>query len=93
MNEQPRLTADQRQMLLTRQVQMAVGRGGRVQSQDPVSAVIVYGKPVNHVLHLIITVVTAGLWVHIWNPAGLSGGEKREMITVNEFGQVATQRL
>jgi hypothetical protein len=72
-------------------VQSAIATGGRLQSQTSYTAVIVKGQQVNHVLHLILTVLTAGLWAIVWIIVAATGGEKRQMITVDEFGNVNMQ--
>ena len=55
-------------------------------------AVVVSGKPVNHILHLILTIVTVGFWGIVWLILVIAGGEKREMITVDEYGNVLKQK-
>jgi hypothetical protein len=84
-------TAEEREEILARQVQSAIATGGRLQSQTSYTAVIVKGQQVNHVLHLILTVLTAGLWAIVWIIVAATGGEKRQMITVDEFGNVNMQ--
>ena len=84
---------DERKALLAQQVQQAVARGARVDSQAEGMAVVIYGKPVNHLLHFIIGIVTVGLWWIVWIILVATGGEKREMITVDEFGNVLMQRV
>lgn len=66
--------------LLEQQVRAAVAAGGRVESRTDTSAVIVTGKPVNHVLHLLLTVVTCGIWSTVWLVLAIVGGEKRYVI-------------
>ena len=56
-------------------------------------AVIVRGRPVNHLLHLVLTLVTMGLWVPIWLALTIFGGEKRYSISVDEYGNTLTQHL
>ena len=87
----PKKTLDEKKSILAQQIQMAVARGGRIQSQTDTMAVVIYGKPVNHVLHLILTLLTAGFWIIVWIIVAASGGEKRQMITVDEFGNVLVQ--
>jgi hypothetical protein len=79
--------------MLAQQVQQAVGRGLRVESQSDFQAVLVEGKPVNHTLHAILTIFTCLLWGIVWAVIAGTGGEKREMIVVDEFGNVQHQRL
>jgi hypothetical protein len=88
-----RRTADERKALLSQQVQLLVAQGRRVESQSDFQSVLVQGKPINHTLHLIITLVTCGIWGLVWLVIALTGGERREMIVVDEFGIVQVQRL
>ena len=67
--------------------------GARVESQSDYQAVLVKGKPVNHVLHLILTLVTCGLWGIVWIVMAIVGGEKRSMASVDDFGNVHVQRM
>ena len=79
--------------VLTEQIQMAVARGGRIESQQESMAVIVTGQKVNHVLHFIIGFVTFGIWWIVWAVMAMTGGEKREMISVDEEGNVTIQEV
>lgn len=85
-------SADERKALLAQQIQMAVASGGRVESQSDTMAVIVSGKPVNHILHFFIGLFTLGLWWIVWIILAITGGEKRQMVTVDEFGNVLVQK-
>ena len=86
---------EERKAALARTIQAKVVAGGRIESQDDFSAVIVSGGKVNHILHLLLTVFTLGLWLIIWAGLGLLPffGEKRELISVDEFGHVLVQKL
>lgn len=86
-------TIEQRKAILAQQLQMATVQGGRVESQSEFQAVIVTGKPVNHLLHFLVGVFTCGLWWIAWLIIAITGGEKRQMITVDEFGNALVQRL
>jgi hypothetical protein len=88
-----RRSGDERKAILARQLQSTVARGLRIESQSDYQAVLVEGKPVNHVLHAIITIFSCGLWGIAWIIMALTGGEKREMIVVDEFGNVQLQKL
>ena len=61
---------------------------GRVESVTAYTAVVVYGKPVNHVLHLLATVFLCGLWLPIWILIAIDGGETRLMLSVDHCGNV-----
>jgi hypothetical protein len=62
---------------------------GRVESVTPYTAVVVSGKPVNHILHLLVSVLMCGFWIPIWILVTISGGEKRHVLTVDPYGNVA----
>ena len=64
---------------------------GRIESVTPYTAVLVYGKPVNHVLHLLATVFLCGLWLPVWIIVAATGGERRRVLSVDACGNV-TQR-
>jgi hypothetical protein len=63
-------------------------KGWRVASQSPTQATLVKGKPTNHILHLILSIITLGLWIPVWILVVVLGGEKHEVITVQPDGQV-----
>ncbi len=88
-----RRSADERKALLAQQIQGAAARGLRIETQSEFQAVLVEGQPVNHVLHAIITIFSCGLWGIVWIILAVTGGEKREMIVVDEFGNVQLQKL
>ena len=87
------LAPEARKELLARTVAAQIATGGRVQSQSDYQAVVLHGQPVNHVLHLVLTIVTATLWAPVWVCLAIFGGEKRSMITVDEYGNVAIQKV
>ena len=91
MTTAERKTSDERKALLGQAVSNAVRQGARVEGQSDYQSITVQGKPVNHILHLILTLVTFGLWAIIWIILVLTGGEKRRTITVDEWGNVNTQ--
>src|SRR5689334_2867505 len=61
-----RRSADERKVILAQQLQTAAARGLRIESQSDFQAVLVEGKPVNHVLHAILTIFTCLLWGIVW---------------------------
>lgn len=88
-----RRTDDERKVILAQQLQTAAARGLRIESQSEFQAVLVEGKPVNHVLHAILTIFTCLLWGIAWAIMAATGGEKRQMVVVDEFGNVLWQNL
>jgi Protein of unknown function (DUF2510) len=81
-------TPEERTDLLERQIRTETAKGWRLESSSRYTATLVKGKPVNHVLHLILTIVTVGLWGIVWIILALGGGERRTQIAVDEYGNV-----
>ncbi len=67
--------------------------GGRVESQQDFQAVIIHGKPVNHLLQLGLSVVTCSVWLLVWLGLVIFGGEKRVLLNVDEYGNLLRQKL
>jgi pyruvate/2-oxoglutarate dehydrogenase complex dihydrolipoamide acyltransferase (E2) component len=88
-----RRSADERKVILSQQLQTAAARGLRIESQSDFQAVLIEGKPVNHTLHAILTIFTCLLWGIVWAIIAATGGEKRQMVVVDEFGNVIWQKL
>ena len=86
-------TSQERKQLLAHAInqQVTIERA-RVESQSDFQAVLVKGKPVNHVLHTILTFGTCGLWSIIWGAVGVAGGEKRYIVTIDEYGNTNIQK-
>lgn len=85
-----RLDDQQRARILDQAVTHRLGGRGQLVSRTALEAVIVYyPKPINHVLHLLFTVFTCGLWVAVWLFLIVAKpGEIRQVGTVDEFGRV-----
>lgn len=88
-----RKNPEERKELLARTVTGQIATGARVESQSDYQAVVVKGKPVNHTLHLILTLVTLSFWAPIWIALAIFGGEKRSMVAVDEYGNAAVQKV
>ena len=88
-----RKSSDERKELLSRQVASMLSQGRRIESQSDYQAVLVYGHRPNHILHLILTFLTLGAWGLVWLGLAFLGGEKREVIQVDEWGNSSVSRL
>jgi tetratricopeptide (TPR) repeat protein len=80
-----------KQLLAQAIMQAVVANNARVESQSDYQAVLVTGRPVNHILHLLLTLFTIGLWVFVWLILVLTGGVKRQLIFVDESGYTRIQ--
>lgn len=94
MTEGPsRKSTDERKETLARLVASQITQGRRIETQSDFQAVMLQGKPVNHVLHLLLTALTLGVWAVVWIAMVLLGGEKRELIQVDEWGNSSISKL
>jgi hypothetical protein len=85
------VTPDQRRRALDRAVADMVGgpaQGWRVESRTEYQAVLVSGHRTNHLLHLVLTLATCGLWAIVWAILGVTNQEKRDVITADEYEQI-----
>ena len=85
----------ERMKMLDQAIAGFVGEGGRLVARQQWTAVVVMGKPVNHVLHLVLTVCSlccGGIWAPVWLLISGIGGEHRQSLTVDEYGHVSQQR-
>jgi hypothetical protein len=76
-----------RRAYLAQAVANQVRYGSRVESQMDFQTIMVAGKPVNHVLHLLLTLFTC-LWGIVWLILIATGGEKRYALTVDNYGHI-----
>jgi hypothetical protein len=86
------VTRDQAAALLAAEVQRAVAAGGRVEHATDLTAVIVHGQRPSHVLHLLLSVVTAGLWLVVWLLAAVTNRPVRVLLAVDECGNITRRR-
>jgi hypothetical protein len=62
------------------QVASLLARGYHVEIQTAELTQLVRGHRVNHILHLLLTVFTAGLWLPVWIGVAAFGGGRRKTI-------------
>ena len=55
--------------------------------------IMVRGCHLNHVLHLILTIYTVGFWPFVWLFLILFTGERRLIVSVDEFGNLRNMRV
>jgi len=82
-------SVDQRKEILRNFVIGRVANGYRVELQDDLSAVLLYGKRPNHILHLLLSIITLGIWLFIWIIIALSVKESRSLYKIDEYGVIA----
>lgn len=87
-----RKTSDERKEALGKLIASRLSQGRRIETQSDYQAVLVQGHRVNHILHLILSLLTL-FWVIVWVILVLTGGEKRELVAVDEWGMPTVSRL
>jgi hypothetical protein len=67
------------------------GQGERMVGRQESTAVVM-DKPVNHALHLLLTICSIGMWAPVWLLITALGGQRRQILTVDQYGQVSQRR-
>ncbi|QIK48228.1 hypothetical protein P9A14_10710 [Gordonia hongkongensis] len=92
MNYPSAASADRRKAALAQAVSREVASAGwRVESQSEYQAVLAKGGNTNHVLHLIISVLTCGIWLFVWPFVYLANQRKTLVLAVDDYGNVLRQ--
>ena len=100
-------STDDREANLERALRLRGEQGWRIESRSGFQATIAKGKRLNNTFNLILTLVTVGLWAIVWIPrrrrdggtarsviiVALTGGIKRMLVTIDEYGNVIQQKL
>jgi hypothetical protein len=79
-----------RNQTLEAEIRYSESHGWRVREKTPSDAHLVRGEPVAHWVHLFFTIATVGLWLLVWIPLTVLGGEKHRYISVGEDGRVTS---
>jgi hypothetical protein len=69
-----------------------VAQGYRLEYRHGNTAVIAFGKRPNHVLHLILSIITFGVWLIVWLIVAATGGEKRRLLVLEADGTVSYRK-
>ena len=77
---------EERSQTLQKHVIQEVANGWKLEVETEFEAVLSSGKRVNHILHLLLTLLTLGFWIIPWVIMTAGSGEKRETISVDECG-------
>ena len=83
-----RLSAEQRATILQQALGDLAFRGYQVERVDQTRAIVLAGAPINHILHLLLSVFTCGLWLPIWLLILASGGVKRRYVHIDDYGNL-----
>jgi hypothetical protein len=64
--------------------------GWAVESRTETMAVLVSGGSVNHVLHLLLTLLTCGFWAVVWFAMAVMSGQRRVTLVLNHDGTISS---
>ena len=62
--------------------------GWRVVTMHGEQAVMACGHRPNHILHLLLSIVTVGLWLPIWIIIGCTTKERQRLMVVDPYGRI-----
>jgi hypothetical protein len=51
------------------------------------------GKEIRHVLHIVLSFLTAGMWLFVYIPLWLLTGIRRRMVSIDEYGNTIEHKL
>ena len=88
MTIQPTHYDDQAQHTLAHAVEREVRHGWTVRSASPHQVTLSKGGHVSHLLHLILTLLTVGLWLPVWVVVSCTGRARQVVLTVDQDGNV-----
>ncbi|MCY4072576.1 MAG: hypothetical protein OXG60_14880 [Chloroflexi bacterium] len=80
------VSEEKRRQIFEEQIMMHQANGKRLESQIGFQAVLVTEVKVNHLMHLILTLLTGGLWALLWIYFALARKEIREILQVDDYG-------
>lgn len=63
-------------------------RGASVVFSGPSGVVLSYRRRVSHLVHALLTVLTAGVWLLFWVIAAVTAGEDRVRFEIDRWGNV-----
>jgi hypothetical protein len=67
-----------------------VANGASIELQENFSAVLIWGRKANHILHLLLSLVTFGLWIIVWILIAINSGEKRRLYQIDKYGRICS---
>ena len=79
-------TDQERKAILEKRIVFEVARGARLTYQGEFEAVFELGKRPNHILHLLLSIVTFGIWLLVWLIISMGSGVQSYTLSIDKFG-------
>jgi hypothetical protein len=93
LSESENLKPAERRNLLSQQLAVMEEQGKRVVYSGDYQAIVADGTPVNHILHLMLSFFTVGLWAIIWMVDISFHKETKEFVKVDIKGNVTVSEV
>lgn len=77
---------EERKAILEKRIIDETRTGWHVRHQSSYFVALVRGKKPNHILHLLLSLITFGIWLPVWLILGLTMEEKIQTIEIDTFG-------
>lgn len=85
----PTVSPERRQAILAEAVAFEMRQhGATVLGGTPYMVTLECGSRPNHVLHLLLSVITCGLWLPIWMLLTMTNPPSRRNLRVDEYGRL-----
>ena len=84
-----KISTRERQQIMNEKIIMCQADGKSLESVEDFQAVLVTQNKTNHVLHLVISIFTGGLWLPVWLLIALTKKNRREILQVDESGMAS----
>jgi hypothetical protein len=86
-------TPEERKAMLDSALHLWRAKGFRIENRSDFQATVSKGKEIRHVLHIVLSILSAGLWLIVYIPLWLVTGIRRRMVSVDEYGNTIEQKL
>jgi hypothetical protein len=84
----PLITRADRYRTLESEAAYFVSQGWRLHAITPTEAELVKGAPISHGIHIFFSIATVGLWLIVYIPLLIFGGEKHKHMSIDELGRI-----
>jgi heat shock protein HtpX len=85
-------TEAERHQLVVNFVEQALMRGEYIESEGDYAFLLARGRPINHLMHLVMTLFSFGLWLPIWIPTAIFGRERWRLVEIDEYGFIRVRK-
>jgi hypothetical protein len=86
-------TPEERKAMLDSALHLWGAKGFRIENRSDFQATVSKGKEIRHVLHIVLSIITAGVWLLVYLPLWLLTGIRRRMVSIDEYGNTIEQKL